>query len=148
WSSQASALKTAINSQLFNSANGVYQLATATFTGHQATSVPQDANSQSVVFGVAPSDKVSGILSYLRNNLWGTFGPQPYSAAAGFATTISPFISGFELDARFTAGDTASALALARLMWAQMVDPNNVGYTGTLWERLGHDRQNTGSTTR
>ena len=42
-----------------------------------------------------------GILSYLKNNLWGTFGPQPYSPDAAYSTIISPFVSGFELDARF-----------------------------------------------
>jgi hypothetical protein len=139
WSQQAADLKTAINSQLFNAGKGVYQLSTADFGAHAATSVPQDANSQAIVFGVAPSDKVSGILAYLKSNLWGTFGPQPYSPDAAFATTISPFISGFELDARFTSGDTAGALALTRLMWAQMADPNGPFYTGTLWERLGQN---------
>ncbi len=139
WSSQAADLKTAINSQLFNTGKGVYQLSSANNGTHLATSVPQDANSQAVVFGVAPSDKVPGILSYLKNNLWGTFGPQPYSPDAAYSTVISPFISGFELDARFASGDTSGALALTRLMWSQMVNQSSSLYTGTLWEKLGQN---------
>jgi Bacterial alpha-L-rhamnosidase C-terminal domain/Bacterial alpha-L-rhamnosidase 6 hairpin glycosidase domain len=139
WSSQADALKTAINSQLFNTAKGVYQLSSSDNGSHAAMSVPQDANGQAIEFGVAPSDQDAGILSYLKNNLWGTFGPQPYSTDANYATTISPFVSGFELDARFIGGDTTSALALTRLLWAQMVDPTGPFFTGTLWERLGQN---------
>jgi alpha-L-rhamnosidase len=101
--------------------------------------VPQDANSQAIVFGVAPASSRSGILSYLQNNLWGTYGPQPYSADAAYSTVISPFVSGYELDARFESGDTASALALTKLLWAPMVDKSGPFYTGALWEKLGQD---------
>src|SRR5262249_20388425 len=107
--------------------------------------VPQDANSEAVVFGVSPSDQNAGILSNLKSNLWGTYGPQPYSPDAGYSTVISPFVTGYELDARFATGDTTSALALTRLMWAQMVQPDGPFYTGTLWEKLGQNGQITDS---
>ena len=93
----------------------------------------------------AASDGRPGSSSYLKNNLWGTFGPQPYSANAAYSTIISPFVSGFELDARFATGDTSGALALTRLMWAQMVNPSGPFYTGTLWEKLGQNGQITDS---
>ena len=145
WSSQAAALKKSINTYLFNTGLGAYQLSSSSNGTHAATSVPQDANSEAIVYGVAPASDVQGILSYLKNNLWGTYGPQPYSPDANYSTVISPFISGFELDARFASGDTSDALALTNLMWAQMVNQNSPFYTGTLWEKLGQNGQDTDS---
>jgi alpha-L-rhamnosidase len=137
WSSQAASLKSAINAKLFDASKGVYQLTTSDNGTHPAASVPQDANSQAIAFGIAPASSQTGILSYLQNNLWGTYGPQPYSADAGYSTIVSPFVSGYELDARFDSGDTASALALTKTLWAPMVDKSGPNYTGTLWEKLG-----------
>lgn len=145
WSSQAAALKTAINAHQFNTGLGVYQLSSSNNGTHAATAVPQDANAEAIVYGVARPEQVSGILSYLRTNLWGTHGPQPYSPDANYSTVISPFVTGYELDARFAAGDTSSALALTDLMWAQMVDQSGPFYTGTLWEKLGQNGQDTDS---
>jgi alpha-L-rhamnosidase len=156
WSNQAASLKNAINAVLFNTSLGVYQLSTSDIvsvsifspTGspaHPATAVPQDANAQAIAFGVAPPSKQAGILQYLKNNLWGTYGPQPYSSDAMYSTVISPFVTGYELDARFAVGDTASALDLTKLMWAQMVTASGPFYTGTLWEKLGQNGQITDS---
>jgi hypothetical protein len=145
WGQQATALKAAINSQLFNTSLGVYQLSSSNNGTVPATAVPQDANAEAIDFGVAPATKVPGILAYLKDNLWGTYGPQPYSASAGYSTIISPFVTGYELDARFASGDTAGALELTNLMWAQMVNQNGPFYTGTLWEKLGQNGQITDS---
>ena len=71
---------------------------------------------------VAPAGTHAGILRYLRNNLWGRFGPQPYSPDANYSTVISPFVTGMEVDARFAAGDTDGALALIHNLWDQMTD--------------------------
>jgi alpha-L-rhamnosidase len=145
WSSQAAALKASINKYLFNASLGAYQLSSSSNGTHAATSVPQDANAEAVVYGLAPATDVTGILSYLKNNLWGTYGPQPYSPDANYSTVISPFVSGYELDARFASGDTSDALALINLLWAQMVNQNGPFYTGTLWEKLGQNGQDTDS---
>ena len=145
WKSQAAALKNAINSHLFNTSLGVYQLSSSDNGTHPATAVPQDANAQAIAFGIAPPDQVPGILAYLKNELWGTYGPQPYSADAGYSTIISPFVTGYELDARFASGDTSSALTLTNLMWARMVNRRGPFYTGTLWEKLGENGQITDS---
>ena len=53
----------AINSHLFNSSLGAYQLSTSDNGTHPATAVPQDGNAEAIAFGVAPSDKVAGILT-------------------------------------------------------------------------------------
>jgi len=139
WSAQAAALKERINATLFDPARGVYKLADRDNQNHAGTAVPQDANSEAVVFGIAPETAHRGILSYLRDNLWGQFGPQPYSPDANYSTIISPFVTGKEVDARFTAGDADGALDLIHLMWDQMTVESGPYYTGTVWEKLNQD---------
>ena len=140
WAQQAADLKTAINTRLFDSSRGVYQISTsANGATHPATAVAQDANAEAIDFGIARPGDVPGILAYLKNNLWGTYGPQPWSADANYQKIISPYVTGLELNARFGSGDTAGAMALTNLMWAQMVNRDGPYYTGTLWEKLNQD---------
>lgn len=82
------------------------------------TLMPQDGNSWAVVANLTDSaDKNSRISSALRNR-WTPYGaPAPEAADA-----ISPFISGFELQAHLLAGDAATALDLIRLQWGFMLD--------------------------
>ena len=139
WSSQADDLKQRINATLFDAARGVYKLADRDNGTHAGASVPQDANAEAIVFGIAPASAHGSILKYLRDNLWGTFGPQPYSPDANYSTVISPFVTGKEVDARFAAGDTQGALDLIHLMWDQMTNKDGPYYTGTMWEKLNQD---------
>jgi hypothetical protein len=139
WSSQATELKQRINAVLFDTGRGVYKLADRDNATHAGTAVPQDANSEAITFGVAPAGTHADILRYLRNNLWGRFGPQPYSPDANYSTVISPFVTGMEVDARFAAGDTNGALALIHNLWDQMTDKRGPYYTGALWEKLNQD---------
>ena len=139
WSAQAAALKERINATLFDPARGVYKLADRDNQNHSGNAVPQDANSEAITFGIAPENTHGGILSYLRNNLWGEFGPQPFSPDANYSTVISPFVTGKEVDARFMAGDADGALDLIHLMWDQMTVESGPYYTGTVWEKLNQD---------
>lgn len=139
WSSQATDLRQRINAVLFDTGRGVYKLADRDNGTHAGTAVPQDANSEAITFGVAPPGPHADILRYLRNNLWGRFGPQPYSPDANYSTVISPFVTGMEVDARFAAGDTDGALALIHNLWDQMTDKRGPYYTGALWEKLNQD---------
>jgi Bacterial alpha-L-rhamnosidase C-terminal domain/Bacterial alpha-L-rhamnosidase 6 hairpin glycosidase domain len=139
WSSQATALKERINATLFDPTRGLYKLADRDNANHPGAAVPQDANSEVITFGIAPETAHGSILSYLRNNLWGQFGPQPYSPDANYSTIISPFVTGKEVDARFTAGDADGALDLIHLMWDQMTVESGPYYTGTVWEKLNQD---------
>jgi alpha-L-rhamnosidase len=139
WSSQATDLRQRINAVLFDTGRGVYELADRDNGTHAGTAVPQDANSEAITFGVAPAGAHADILRYLRNNLWGRFGPQPYSPDANYSTVISPFVTGMEVDARFAAGDTDGALALIHNLWDQMTDTRGPYYTGALWEKLNQD---------
>ncbi len=124
YAAQAADLKQRINATLFDATRGVYKLADRDNANHAGDSVPQDANSEAISFGIAPASAHAGILGWLRTNLWEPFGPQPYSSAANYSTVISPFVTGKELDARFHAGDTQGALDLTHLMWDQMTNEN------------------------
>ena len=124
WKSQAADIKQRLNATLFDAARGVYKLADRNNGNTSGNAVPQDANSEAIMWDIAPESARAGILSWLRSNLWGTFGPQPYSPEANYSTVISPFITGKEVDARFHAGDTKGAIDLIHLMWDQMVDEN------------------------
>ena len=126
YAARAIALKTAVNARLFNAETGVYELSD-TVKGV----IAQDANVFAIEFGVAPADKVPGILAKIKNGLWTPSGTLPFSS--GYQDTISPFVSGFELNARFGAGDTANALSLLSNTWGAMITPGDL-YTGTFWE--------------
>ena len=134
YTNQAAALRTAINANLFNTSTGVYDVSTA-LRGTAA----QDANSDAVLYGVAPAAAVPGILAKLQSTLWGAHGPVPFSSdTTGYKTTVSPFVSGYELRARLAAGDTSDALQLLSDVWGQMVTPGP-DYTGALWENVNPD---------
>src|SRR3954464_6525221 len=139
WASQAADLKQRVNATLFDAARGVYKLADRDNTTHAGASAAQDANAEAITYGLAPAGSEAGILTYLKSNLWGQFGPQPYSRDASYSTVISPFVTGMEVDARFAAGDTDGAFSLIHNMWDQMTVESGPYYTGTLWEKLNPD---------
>jgi hypothetical protein len=126
---QAAALRTAINASLYDPATGVYDIST-TDRGPLA----QDANVAAVLYGVAPGNRDAEILTKLKA-LWIPLGSEPFSASAGYSDLVSPYISGFDVQARFATGDTADALTLMRNEWGQMVVPGPQ-YTGAFWENF------------
>jgi alpha-L-rhamnosidase len=131
YTSEAAALRTAINTYLFNSSTGLYYISNT-----QTTGVAQDANSLAVLYGVAPAADDSPILAALKTDLWtNPYGPMPFTSSAGYSATISPYISGYELDARLASGDTADAEALLDTEWGHMIaaGPDD---TGTMWENI------------
>lgn len=130
YTNRAAALKTAINAHLYNSGNGLYYLSNA-----DTTTVAQDANALAVLYGVAPASDVSTILSALKTDLWTTpYGPKPFTGST-YADVVSPFISGYELDARLAANDTSDAEALLSAVWGHMAGPGPE-QTGTTWENV------------
>ena len=87
--------------------------------------------------GVAPADKVPGILTYFKDR-WQPHGseitqPAP-SMADPFGHTIEPLNNTWEMMARIRSNDAAGALELMRRLWGLQVDPNSGYYTGTFWE--------------
>ena len=133
-------VKNAINANLLNPATGTYYLSES-----DHTTFAQDANALSVLFGIAPDDKVPGILTALKT-LWGPHGSEPYTGST-YSNLISPFITAFEVEADYAAGDTSDAEQLLGLTWQQMLDPRNPFYTGTFWENIGPDGTATESRT-
>ena len=123
YASQAIALRQAIDTNLYDTATGVYDIST-----EKRGSIAEDANVAAVLYGVADSDRDAEILAKLKQ-LSVPPGSEPFSADTGYSTLVSPFIGGFDLQARFAAGDTADAYALMRREWTQMVSPGPQ-YTG------------------
>jgi alpha-L-rhamnosidase len=130
-----------INANLLNPGTGTYYLSES-----DHATLAQDANALAVLFGVAPAGQVPGILGALKT-LWGPHGSAPFSAGSSYSTLISPFITAFEVEGDYLAGDTADAEHLLGLTWNQMIDRDNPFYTGTLWENIGADGTATESRT-
>lgn len=131
YTQQAAALKSAVNARLFNPATGLYRTSDT-----QTSSVAQDANALAVLYGVAPADKAAAILAALKSRLWTSpYGPLPFSSEAGNRALVSPFVSGYELQARLAAGDTAGAEQLLSTVWGHMIAAGP--YSGdTMWENV------------
>jgi alpha-L-rhamnosidase len=134
YTAQAAALKTAINDNLWDSSTGLYYISNT-----QTTGVAQDANALAVLYGVAPASDDASILASLKTDLWtNPYGPMPFTSNAGYQAVISPYISGYELDARFATNDTADAETLLETVWGHMIaaGPDD---TGTMWENVASD---------
>jgi alpha-L-rhamnosidase-like protein len=126
----AGQVRAAINANLADPATGTYYLSES-----DHSTLAQDANALAVLFGIAPAGKVPGILSTLKT-LWGPHGSEPFSGSA-YSNLISPYITAYEVEADYLAGDTAAAERLMHLTWDQMTDPRNPFFTGTMWENIG-----------
>ncbi|MEV8537526.1 alpha-L-rhamnosidase C-terminal domain-containing protein [Streptomyces sp. NPDC051572] len=134
YTQRAATLKAAINTYLFNSATGLYRISDTKTTG-----VPQDANALAVLYGVAPAANHASILAALKTALWTTpYGPLPFSSDAGYSPVISPYASGYELQARLATGDTAGAESLLGTLWGHMASAGT-DFTGTMWENVATD---------
>ncbi|MGH3279285.1 MAG: alpha-L-rhamnosidase C-terminal domain-containing protein [Trebonia sp.] len=128
----ADRVRAAINANLLNPATGTYYLSES-----DHATLAQDANALAVLFGIAPRADVPKILRSLKS-LWGPHGSEPYSGTT-YSNLISPFITAFEVEADYLAGDTADGEHLLSLTWDQMIDPRGPFYTGTMWENIGPD---------
>jgi len=141
WTSQAAALKAALDNPangLWNPTTGTFNLAATNEGAHPADTIPQDANSMAVWWGANPPGTSAGVLAALKSTLWTPNGAEPFSiispATGGFDPRESPYITGYEVNATLSAGDTADGLTLIRNMWGPMSDPSNANYTGAFWE--------------
>jgi alpha-L-rhamnosidase len=131
YTSDAAALKTAINGNLYDSSTGLYYLSNT-----DKTTVPQDANSLAVLYGVAPASDDATLLAALKTDLWTTpYGPEPFTGST-YSSVISPYASGYEVDASLSANDTADAESLLETVWGDMINPSNPDDTGTMWENI------------
>lgn len=120
WENYVTGIKTTANELLWDASAGLY-------TDNQTTTLhPQDGNCWAVISGVANRSQAVQISNALAAR-WG-----PYGAPAPEAgTTVSPFISGFELQAHFLAGQPQYAISLMKFMWADFMldDPRMTNST-------------------
>lgn len=120
WTTRAQNLQAAVNADCYDDAYGAFKDNATATTLH-----PQDANSMSILFGVADEDRVQSISERLTDN-WTPIG----AVAPELPENISPFISSFEIQAHFVAGQPDRALDLIRRSWGWYINnPNGTGST-------------------
>ncbi|KAF2099876.1 alpha-L-rhamnosidase [Rhizodiscina lignyota] len=123
WQKYANGIKTAANNRLWNETMGMYH------DNDTSSLAPQDGNSWAVVANLTlNSSQIASISSGLQAR-WGSYGA-PAPEASQNKTAVSPFISGFELQAHFLAENASRALELMRLEWGFMLnDPRMTNST-------------------
>ncbi len=133
---KAEKIKKSINSLLWNSEKGAY-CSSDLFSN----AIPQDANVLAVLFGIADAERSASILRYIRENMWTDYGSMTTDTSSGTGAIamqqyISPFMSYYELEARFGMNEDLNALDLIRRCWGYMVDADPAS---TMWEKMAID---------
>ncbi|EMC93052.1 glycoside hydrolase family 78 protein [Baudoinia panamericana UAMH 10762] len=112
WAQRAAGIKASANRLLWNDTAGMYR------DNETTTLMPQDGNCWAILANLtANSSQITRISSALAAR-WGPYGAPAVEAA----NAVSPFISGFELQAHMLAGNATAALKLMRLEWGFMLD--------------------------
>lgn len=137
WLARAATVSAALNKYNFDTAAGAFYDGTCGSTYCNTHS--QDGNALSIVSGAVPatSSRANSILTYLsthHSRPWGNSFYDNDVLAGGFSQRVYAFISYFELQARFMAGQPASALEELRRLYGWMAshDPEI-----TQWEAIG-----------
>jgi len=123
WAKNATALKQTFNNAFWVPSLGMYR------DNQTTTLCPQDANAFAVLFNLTTSQAQKQLVSDGLTKNWNSLGP----VAPELPDTISPFISGFEIQAHFEAGEDARALDLIRRTWGYMLH-TNISVQSTLLE--------------
>ncbi|KAI1796990.1 Six-hairpin glycosidase [Ganoderma leucocontextum] len=121
WSRLAAGIQSAAISLLWQPDVGLFK------DNETTTLAPQDGNAWAVKSGLVTNASQIVQISEALQARWGQYGaPAPEAA-----DVVSPFISGFELEAHFTANRTTAALTLIRNMWADFMldDPRMTNST-------------------
>jgi alpha-L-rhamnosidase len=130
---QAAALRTAINTNLWDPALGAYDASTSS-----RGFVSQDANVLPVLYGIAPKSWVPTILATVSAKLSTPYGTERVQTPvpSDYNEDVSPFMGSAELWARLASGDTADPMNLLSREWGYMAaqDPDS-----TDWERFQPD---------
>lgn len=112
WQATADKIKAATNELLWVEDSGMY------IDNETTTLMPQDGNSWAIVSNITLNSSQIQSISDKLVDRWTPYGAPAVEAA----DAISPFISGFELQAHFIAENTTAALELMRLQWGFMLD--------------------------
>ncbi|KAL0765351.1 hypothetical protein CaCOL14_012100 [Colletotrichum acutatum] len=114
WEALAAGISSAANSILWDESMSLYRDNDTIIDGSSAPSYPQDGNAWAVISGIATGTRAQAVSDALKAR-W----VRPYGAPAVEAgQTISPFITGFELQAHYIAGHSDYAVDLMEFMWA------------------------------
>jgi hypothetical protein len=137
WKARIEPLAHAFGRAFWDASAGAYRDATTGPVVH-----PEDGNAFAVLAGLASPTRARSALDYLEAHDW-----QPYGAAIADNNTwdgypwgenasmrVYPFMSYFELLARYQSGLDSSALALIRREWGYMLAN---GPHSTMWETIG-----------
>ncbi|CAL3972999.1 unnamed protein product [Diplocarpon coronariae] len=122
WTSAMAGIKAAANARLWDPAQNLYR------DNDTGTSLhPQDGNAWAVVSGIADAARAAAVSTALRSRWIRPYGA-PAPEAAGI---ISPYASGFELQAHYLAGFPQRAVELMEFMWADFMldDPRMTNST-------------------
>ncbi|MGF0118829.1 alpha-L-rhamnosidase C-terminal domain-containing protein [Promicromonospora sp. Marseille-Q5078] len=131
---QADALRSAINTHLYDPRRHLYRLSDA-----RPDAIALDGNCLAVLAGLPPEGEATAVLDALEEALPQTpFGPSPFSVDTGFWPQVSPYVGDMHLRALFSAGETARALNLMRRLWGHMATDEQHA-VGTAWELVGTD---------
>jgi len=136
WTSRAGAAAAATDAAFWDAAAGAFSDTTTDRATH-----PQDANAFAVLSGVATHAQAVSALGYLAAHDWRGYGNTIVDTQSwdnpdwGFQANdrVYPFISYFELTARFQLGLDSSAFDLLRREWGYMT----LYGPGTMWETIG-----------
>ena len=129
WKALADKVKRAINEKLWNEEKQAY-------VDGMLDHVAQDANTFAVLFGVADGERAAAALDTVKKRLWSPYGSAMLDAylenkdLRGGNNMISPMMSAFECEARFSQGRAEEGLELIRRVWGTMLKK---GAT-TFWE--------------
>jgi Bacterial alpha-L-rhamnosidase C-terminal domain/Bacterial alpha-L-rhamnosidase 6 hairpin glycosidase domain len=103
---------------------------------------PQDGNAFAVLAGVASPEQSVSALDWVARKLWRPYGPAMADSnrwdrpawGRNASQRVYPFITYFEVMARYSVGLDDSALELVRRVWGHML---RNGPSGTMWETIG-----------
>jgi len=123
YDAQASDLRAAIQSRLWDSAAGMYSDVPG------STLFPQDGNALALWFGIPESLLQCAQISSNLKHRWNGFGAVTPERPGAIAT----FPGSMEVMAHFAAGEDANALDLIQLEWGYML-ASPVGTGSTFWE--------------
>lgn len=124
WPKIASGIKKSANERLWDADLNLYR----DNDDHPLTELhPQDGNAWAIVSGLVPNKERAINISQALQSRWGPYGPP--APEAGDA--VSPFISGFELQAHYMAGRPEVAVKLVKMMWGDFMldDPRMTNST-------------------
>lgn len=112
WSTYASNIKSAANELLWDATAGLYR------DNETTTLYPQDGNTWAIKANMTLDTSQTLVITAALRSRWGPYGaPAPEAGA-----TVSPFISGIELESHFLSKNATTALDLMRLEWGFMMD--------------------------